>query len=363
MKSGFLEAAHYAGGVKPLPAEDLEHVLTHTAPLWESVRGAQVFIAGGTGFFGSWLLESFAHCNEKLGLKAQATVLTRNPELFRAKSPHIAKLTSIRLLEGDVRTFDFPREQFAFVIHAAAPTSADAAALPRDLMRTIIDGTDRVVQFAEKSGTKRFLLVSSGAVYGRQPQNLSHIQEDYLGGPDWLNLKSAYAEGKRVAEQICAASARESDVRFGIARCFAFVGPHLPLDQHFAIGNFIRDALAGRKIAIRGDGTATRSYLYAADLAIWLWTMLLGETATRENPLFLNVGSGEGISIGDLARTVAAELDPCLEIEIAGHAEPAHPREKYVPDVRKADSCLGLRQTIGLREAIRRTAEWYRGGI
>jgi nucleoside-diphosphate-sugar epimerase len=361
MNPRFQEAAHYAGGVKPLPEQDLEHVLTHTAPLWESARGAHIFITGGTGFFGSWLLESFARCNEVLGLNAQATVLTRNPERFGAKSPHLAKQSSIKLLQGDVRSCDLPSEQFEFVINAAAPTSADAAAQPRDLMRTIVEGTDRVVQLAEQSGTKRFLLASSGAVYGRQPHNLSHIQEDYLGGPDWLDPKSAYAEGKRVAEQICAASARESDVRFGIARGFAFVGPYLPLDQHFAIGNFIRDALAGRKITIRGDGTPTRSYLYAADLAIWLWTMLLRDSGAQGSPLILNVGSGEAISIGDLARMVAEELDPSLQIQIARQAEPGQQRERYVPDVRKAESCLGLRQTIGLREAIRRTAAWYRG--
>ena len=328
--------------------------------MWESVRGAHIFITGGTGFFGSWLLESFALCNARLGLNARATVLTRTPGLFRAKSPHIVKHPSIRTLEGDVCSFDSPSEQFEFVIHAAAPTTAEAAARPRDLIRTIVEGTDRVVQFAEQSGAKRFLLVSSGAVYGRQPENLSHIREDYLGGPDWLDPKSAYAEGKRLAEQICAVSTRASGIRLGIARCFAFVGPHLPLDQHFAIGNFIGDALNGRKIAIRGDGTPVRSYLYASDLAIWLWTMLLSEKGTQKEPLVLNIGSDEAISIGDLARTVAEELNPFLEVEVAQQPVPGRHRERYVPDVHKAESCLGLHQTIELREAIRRTAAWYR---
>src|SRR5208337_555576 len=213
---------------------------------------------------------------------------------------------------------------------------------------------------AKARGAKKFLLTSSGAVYGRQPQNLSHIPEDYLGGPDWLDPNAAYAEGKRVSEQMCSLYARESEIDFIIARCFAFVGPHLPLDQHFAIGNFIADALAGRDIAVRGDGTPMRSYLYGADLAIWLWTMLLRESLPGSNPHVFNVGSGDAISIRDLAQVVAKELDSSLEVKVAEAPFAGGPRLQYVPDVSHAEDSLGLRQTIGLREAIRRTAAWQR---
>jgi len=350
----------YAGCVKPLPVEDLEHVFSHTRSLWEVTRGRRFFITGGTGFFGSWLLESFAYCNRKLALDAEVTVLTRNPGSFLAKAPQIADETSIKFLRGDVCSFPLPEQQFDFVIHAAAPTSAEAASRPMDLMRTIIHGNERVIEFAGACGAKRFLLTSSGAVYGPQPESVNHIREDYLGGPDWLDPNAAYAEGKRVSEQMGSICAKKSDVHFTIARCFTFVGPLLPLDQHFAIGNFIGDALAGRDISIRGDGTPMRSYLYAADLAIWLWTMLLRKTEPDSNPSVYNVGSGEAISIRDLARTVVEVLDSSLQIEIARQAQAGQRLEQYVPDVQKADTFLGLRPTIGLREAIRRTAAWHR---
>jgi len=239
------------------------------------MRNKRIFITGGTGFFGCWLLESFSCMNRQLNLNAQATVLTRDPSAFAMKCPHLAADPALVFLAGDVRDFSFPEGEFHYVIHAATEASArQAAEKPLDMLTTIIDGTARVLHFAQTHGTRKLLLTSSGAVYGKQPASLTHVPEDYLGGPDPLDPASVYAEGKRISEQMCALQSMHSSIEIKIARCFAFVGPHLPLDTHFAIGNFIGDVLAGRPIRINGDGTPKRSYLYASDLAIWLWTML-----------------------------------------------------------------------------------------
>lgn len=349
----------------PLAAEDLEHVLKHTRPLWEQARRRRIFLTGCTGFFGAWLLESLVFCNRALELNLSATVLSRDPDTFASKMPHLANEPALQWLKGDIRSFTFPEGEFDYVLHGAASTSAYAAVQPRELLSTMIQGTERMLAFAKASGAKSFLFTSSGAVYGPQPASISHIPEDYSGGPAWLDPNAPYASGKRVSEQMCAKQAGESKTRFTIARCFAFVGPHLPLDQHFAIGNFIGDALAGRSIAVNGDGTPMRSYLYAADLAVWLWTMLLGEGQPEVNPEVFNVGSGEAISIGDLAKLVIEELaldelNQSLKVQIARQPDEDAPRQQYVPDVTRAEARLGLHPIIGLREAIRRTAAWHR---
>jgi dTDP-glucose 4,6-dehydratase len=346
--------------VKPLANEDLDHILRHTHPLWEQVRGRHIFISGGTGFFGAWLLESLAYCNRKLNLNVSATVLSRDPEIFARRMPHLLGDSSIRVVQGDVRDFDFPEQDFEYIIHAAAPTSAGAASQPLSLLNTLLGGAERMLALAKARKAKSFLFISSGAVYGRQPENLRHIPEDYLGGPDWLDPNAAYGEGKRVSEQMCSLCARESGIHFTIARCFTFAGPHLPLDQHFAIGNFIADALAGKNIVVKGDGTPLRSYLYAADLAIWLWTMLFRGSQLGANPVAFNVGSGLAINIRDLAQQVVEELNPSLKVEVAREPIAGEPLIQYVPDVRRAETYLGLHQTIDLREAIRRTADWHR---
>jgi dTDP-glucose 4,6-dehydratase len=217
-----------------------------------------------------------------------------------------------------------------------------------------------MIHLAKERHARSFLFVSSGAVYGRQPAFLSCLPEDYHGGPDWLDANSVYGEGKRVAEMMCSLFAQETAIPVAMARCFTLVGPHLPLDQHFAIGNFIRDALAGRNIAVRGDGSPIRSYLYAADLTIWLWRLLLGAQELPTNPYALNVGSPEAVSIAQLAHEVVHALNPTLNVEIESSMKTAERQPRYVPDVRKAETELGLTPLIGLREAIRRTAEWHR---
>jgi len=301
-----------------------------------------------------------AHCNRELNLNLSTIVLCRDPQSVARRLPHLTRDGSIQFVAGDVRSFDFPEEECEFVIHAAVPSSGLDAVPSLGLLSTMVNGLERVLAFARARRTRTFLFVSSGAVYGPQPEHLSHIPESYRGGPDWLNRNEAYAEGKRISEQMCALCAGESDIQFAIARCFAFVGPHLPLDQHFAIGNFIGDALAGRNLAIRGDGTPMRSYLYTADLAIWLWTLLLSPPEPNGEPRVINVGSAEAISIRDLASLVVEELNPSLRVEIALKTNPDAPLQQYVPDVKRAEALLQLRPTVGLRDAIRRTADWYR---
>jgi nucleoside-diphosphate-sugar epimerase len=340
-----------------LPDQDLNLILHETTPLWDELRNQHLFITGGTGFFGAWLTESFLHINRALSLNARLTVLTRDPAAFLRKCPHLAHDPAATFLQSDVRTFNFPAGDFTHVIHAATEASAkQAAEEPLEMLTTILDGTARVLKFAATHNTQKLLLTSSGAVYGKQPPTISHIPEDYLGGPDPTDPASVYAEGKRVSEQMCALQARHSSLEIKIARCFAFVGPHLPLDAHFAIGNFIRDTLRGGPINIGGDGTPLRSYLYAADLAIWLWIMLFRAPSMQP----FNVGSEEAVSIDALAHTIAATLNPSIAINIAKQPIPGSPPAQYVPSTQQARQQLHLKQTVSLAEAIRRTAAWHK---
>ncbi len=229
--------------------------------------------------------------------------------------------------------------------------------MPFGRFRSDIVGTEHVLQVAAANGVRKFLFTSSGAVYGRQPADLERILEDSTDAPSTMDPGADYGQAKRASEFMTMMYARAFEFDALIARLFAFVGPSLPLDADFAVGNFLRDFRNGGPIRISGDGSPYRSYLYAADLTVWLWTILLRGRADRP----YNVGSAEAISIHDLATLVAGLASPALRIEQARQPVAGAERPRYVPDVRRAEEELGLRAWIPVEEGLRRTSEWLRG--
>jgi len=325
-------------------SEDLDQILENTRDLWEDIRGKRIFITGGTGFFGCWLLESFAWANDRLGLNASALVLTRNEDAFRNNSPHLGTHPAIQFHMGDIRSFDYPPGSFAYIIHAATDSSTQVT-----IAETIEAGTRHVLDFACQSGVKKFLLTSSGAVYSPRPPEMTHISEEYPTALDPKDLRT----NKLLAEEMCI---NELPGETKIARCFTFIGPRLPLDRNFAVGNFIRDGLGGGPIIVRGDGTPLRSYLYASDLATWLWTILFRGESGRP----YNVGSDESLSIAEVADQVAQQFLPHPKVEIKMKSIPGNPAESYVPSVQRAQIELGLDKKIDFQASILNTIKWYR---
>lgn len=338
-------------------AKDLEDILIRTLNLWENLRNERIFITGGTGFFGRWLLESLLWANRRLNLNASVVILTRTPERFAAEAPHIAGNSAVELLCGDIGSFAYPDGKFAFAIHGAmeAQPHIDGKAGIM-LLNGAIEGTRRVLDLAVQTGVHRLLYVSSGAVYGHQPEDLDKLPETFLGAPDLLSHGAAYGEAKRVSELLCALYSREYGITIPVARCFAFVGPYLPLNRSFAVGNFIEDALNNRTIVIKSDGTARRSYLYSADLTVWLWKLLFKGQGNRP----YNVGSDIDYSIAQVAETVQKSFGTHIDIKIEGTQ--VHPLSvnRYIPDISRIKDELELQVWTSFPEAVARTVNWYK---
>jgi dTDP-glucose 4,6-dehydratase len=154
--------------------------------------------------------------------------------------------------------------------------------------------------------------------------------------------------GKRAAEHLCSLYNDRFGLESVIARCFAFVGEDLPLNAHFAIGNFIHDALYSNEINVAGNGTPVRSYMNQADLARWLLCILDKGIAGRA----YNVGSDEGISISELAHLVRNILGPSKPVAFRNTATTFQGRNVYLPDISAAKNDLNLDVIISLRDSI-----------
>lgn len=314
-----------------------------------------LLLTGGSGFFGKSVLDAFRRGVLDPFRLDRIIVLSRHATRLRQTAPELCG-PAVELVDEDVLRLASTREA-DIVVHAAA--SADAASYDADPCaeaRIIQDGTARVLEAAARSSRRpRVVHVSSGAVYGPQPAGVDALAEDAPQQAALDPAKAAYASAKRIAERTAAGFAADGRVSVTVARCFAFVGAYLPLDRHFAIGNFLQNALRREPIVVRAAHPVIRTYLHADDLAVWL--MRLGTAATRGYDVF-NVGSDEAVSLRDVAQTVGriagvpVTLPAAVEGSGAGGAASA---DRYVPDISKARRELGLSVTIPLDEAIRKT--------
>jgi nucleoside-diphosphate-sugar epimerase len=347
---------------RALPLSDLESITGTAAADLDQWRGARLLVTGATGFFGRWLVESFDHANTTLGLGASLVGIAGPDEDIAATVPHLLNLPQVEIVTADIRNLRAairPRDTGPFdaIIHAAIQVDASSyASAPLPTIETGILGSWEVFELAHAAQSKRVLFLSSGGVYGAQPSTVERMNEGQTTSLDPTDPASAYGESKRAAETLAACYHRQYGLDMVIARPFSFVGPALPLDRHFAIGNFIRDALGGGPIAITSDGRPLRSYLYPTDLVVALWALLARGTAGRA----YNIGSEEAIALSDVAQRVAAAAGASVKIQVRGNPTDG-PVPRYLPDTTRIRQELGVQPMVSLDTAIARTIAWHRG--
>ena len=310
----------------------------------------KLLVTGGTGFFGRALLRSWLR-DEVCGVRVpEVTIVTRSPNSFLERYPEFSSISWLTLHKSNILDYEsLPvNDFFTHILHAATESTVGPSLPALQRYDEIVSGTRNILDYAVKNNVKRVLLTSSGGVYGPQPDRLEKVPESYLGIPDPLDPLSAYSMGKRAAEHLCSLYNDRFGLESVIARCFAFVGEDLPLNVHFAIGNFIHDALYNQKINVAGDGTPVRSYMNQTDLARWLLCILDKAVPGRA----YNVGSDQAITIANLAYLVRDTLSPSKRVVFKNTATTFQGRNVYVPDISAAKNDLNLEVTISLRESI-----------
>lgn len=294
---------------------------------------SHILLTGGTGFFGKAILRYLIKANSAARVRLTVTVLSRHPAKFLKEYPEFSNLSWLSFHQSDIMLPEtLPGHLIGTrILHAAADSTIGPSLTPLDRYLQIVQGTQNMLDFAIKTEAKKFLYTSSGAVYGTQPSNMESIPENWHGMPDPLNPQNAYGIAKRAAEHLCTLYYHTYGLHTVIARCFAFVGPDLPLDVHFAIGNFIRDALYRDEIVVNGNGSPIRSYLDQADLAVYLLTLLDKGVANEA----YNVGSDQPIAIFELANIVKNILSPSKKIKFNYAVADNIDRNIYIPNINK----------------------------
>jgi len=327
-----------------MPRDDLE------------VFQRNIMITGASGFVGKWLLISWIVAREKFGSSGQLTCVSRHQGSYPESLYEDAVRAGVDFQFTDIRSLAVLKLPAVHgIIHGATPTTLGLAQTALfETVTTILDGQRAVLDFATRNSIQRVLFLSSGAVYGIRPLDTDDLSEDDLTAPDPLSATTGYHEAKRLAENLGAIAALNGEVEFLSARLFAFLAPLLPLDAHFAAGNFIKDVLRGRDVRISGTGKSLRSYQYGTDLVTWLWTIL----GRGRNVRAYNVGSDEASSIEHLASLIIRRSGKDLKLLKSGLAVNASD-SRYIPNISRARQELGLQNLVPLASGIDRTLSWW----
>lgn len=298
-----------------------------------SFKGKTVLVTGGTGFFGIWFLTCLVIIKEKIENDLRIITISRSPANFARNVRDKKILTNIEILKGDIKEIELDNIKVTHLVHMATTNASETFGGEDQLAKIelLFEGTKNILKQCGPT-LEKVLFTSSGVAYGINNKNI--ISESDFTGPNTNDTGSALGIGKLAAEYLISYFAKKHGYKYSIARCFSFAGQFLPLDLHYAFGNFINDLLNNNKIRVRGDGQEIRSYLYIGDAIAWLLKLL-----EDPNDSIYNVGSEIEVKIEDLARKIASHKAG-LDVVIEGGSKQVDNfnRPSYIPDTNKIKS-------------------------
>lgn len=323
---------------------------------WSRLGNAHILLTGGTGFFGSWILVSFAALRQE-GFPIEMTVLSRDPDSFLAKNPMFQNLAGLSFRKGDVRDATIPFS-ITHVLHfATSGANPDSAEPEKEIRSTLVEGTRHMLSEAKRVGASRFLFASSGAVYGLGRSASGRDRSD-RSREDEIDSNAAltpYGRAKREAEELCRQAAIARDVESVVMRAFTFCGPLFPVEGPYVVSSYMNSILNELPIQVKTPASI-RSFLDGRDLVAAIWKIL---TDGKSGEAY-NVGSDESVSAAELAdimRSIALKVSLRVpDVRVIGGT--TGPSDIYRPSIEKLTRELGWRPAISLRESLRNQAEW-----
>ena len=334
--------------------DDLEYIHSGILDIESHLKGKKIFITGGTGLFGKWLLEAIHYLNQSCAYGVIVHSISRDPEKFLLNYPYLRQ-NYIKITKSDIRD-DFFLPEVDYVIHGATDASQKLNDEdPEEMLDITLNGTWNLLRKIKNISAEKTLVISSGGVYGENVTGEKYLESEQ-GFLSLEDISSTYSHGKRISELLATIYNKQYDLNITCLRCFAFVGAYLPLNSHFVIGNFIDDVLNGRDIVIKSDGLAHRSYMYMADLVIWILKALVyGKSGEA-----YNVGSSEHRNLKQLAELVSKHGESDFSIRVLGEGSGTSSRKMYLPNIDKAMNDFEISSIVPLGSAIDKTITWHK---
>ncbi len=336
--------------------EDLDQVL-EAALDWTAFDDACVLVTGANGFLPAYMAETLLRRNERLGRSATRVIgVVRNLERARARFAQYDGREDLRFIVQDLGVPFSLSEPVDYIVHAASQASPKYfGADPVGTLLPNIVGTQGLLDQAARRPVRAFLYFSSGEVYGQVNDTQVPTRENDYGYLDPAELRSCYAESKRLAETMCVCWHRQHGVPARIVRPFHTYGPGMRLDDGRVFADFVADVIHGRDIVMRSDGRARRAFCYLADATQAFFSVLLKGVPGEA----YNVGNEEGeLSIMELAERLAALFpEKRLRVIRAGSDPEGYLRSaisRSCPDTSKLRA-LGWRPATGIDEGFSRT--------
>lgn len=327
-----------------LPHSEIEEIIFKSDNFLSLIQNSHILIAGGTGFIGKWLVSTLAEANKTYKLNIKISIITR--DITTAKRLFADALTGINLVEGDLTaSLEIPPQKFDYIFHGGVSSSSLTGNYSSEQMyNLIVNGTNQLIEFSKKlNSPPTFIHLSSGAA--------KNFEDTALSANSMSEMQKAYGFGKIKAEQMVQ-EATDNGILKGVnLRLFAFAGPYVPLDQHFAVGNFMNNALKGQPILITGNPDTQRSYLYPTDMITWIFRAAYSRVGK-----ITDIGSYNILTVRQIAKAISI-IAGGLEVDIKdNHAL----KSAYFPNELSTEKFTDAIQYVSFDETLNRWWKWLK---
>jgi nucleoside-diphosphate-sugar epimerase len=330
------------------PRPDLMLICKSFEPWIDAYQAKDLLVYGGTGFIGKWLVNSLIEINKQFQSQINIQLITRDS----AKAKSMFREVDVRSIKFIQHDFNNPLEGsniHADIIFQGATTSNKVfqEKNPKSTLSVSLNATSHACNVKSKNDSKPMIIhLSSGAIY-EQPKFNQALQSETSTALNYNG--SSYAKAKIKSEELLQASFTEGKIDYQSPRLFAFYGPLLPIDEHFAIGNFLRDGVSDFPIKLTGNPLTTRSYMHPIDLI-----SILLRLATYRNFSPVNIGSDIPITMIDLALLISSLTNKKAPQVLNPNAEISN----YVPEIKYIKTVLKYSHQISLEQGISQWISW-----